>query len=492
MSNKAFATITGQIPSSDNNNQYYPNNISGGNRNDFTRIPTYQILNKYDPVTLDRMSSNTVDFRNNNSNPSYAERQVPPYSNFVEPREPSLNVGINPFPIQNPSALPNQLHRSLDLLAQTDQLAISNIHKKSNLLDKSHIINNNELEEPFDQFQGVAVPHIPYDQYNKPDAYFNNFTGEGKLDFIREYICHVNSIDRDIKKYPNPFNFLVKFAPLAGDPDASISRIFENIRYVKIETAVLPRKYFVLKKKISNHQEIVDIFPQSIFDNYVPSNTLIQITSSTNNSYQYDYFVIIHSYTDKSTNKQHINYTYYEPDISKPILITFEAIRNLQNYEITTYQYDLSPASIENDKYTILYLNDINDISQFSTDKALSKAFNVLYPDILAGDSLYVDCKYADKIYKYSNLGNMSRMVLLLTNSMGKELSTNVKAQDYVVPNVDSTNCICTIDNETGNIIRDFRCLCNYIRHPRYIKTQVNLMFKFGIVETDFDKRAFN
>ena len=522
MSKKAFATITGNMPNnnSDENiinthskqnqsnvsnqsnvypnqsniypNQFIPPNISAGNRDDFTRISDYKVLDNFDQDTLYRMSSNTVDFSSPLANSSYEVRQVPPYSNFVQPREPSLNVGMTALPIHNPSVLPHQLHTSLDLLAQTDQLAISTIHKRSNLLDTSHIVNSNEIEEQMEKIQGIAAPYSPYDEYSKPDAYFNNFTGEGRLDYIKEHICHVNSIDRDINKYPNPFNFLVKFAPLAGDTNASISRTFENIRYVKIETAVLPRKYYVTKKKISNHPEIVNTFPQSIKGDLVTSNTIIKINNPLNTYCPYNYFVVIHSFTDIPNNKQHINYTYYEPDISKTILISFESIRDMHTNDIVTYQYDLSPLSIENDKYTILYLNDINDISQFSTDIALSKAFNVFYPDILAGDSLYVDCKYADKIYKYSKLGIMTKMRLILTNSMGKELSTNVKAQDKMVPNINLTSCICTTDPETGNITRDFKCLCNYIRHPRFIKSQINLMFKIGTVETDFDKRVFN
>jgi len=494
MSNKAFNTISGFGQKTTNNinqptNINQSTNINQPNINQPTTTQSnyqsgFEILRKYDPDTLERMSTNIVDFNSPNSNPNYQTKQVPPYSSFVPPREPSLNVGMRSVPIQNMTVLPNQINRSLDLLAQTDVLTITNMYKNSNLLDKSHIVNSNELEETLDKFQGVAVPHIPYEDYDKPTALFNNFSGDGRVDIIKEYICHVNSIDRDINKYPNPFNFLVKCAPLDGETNASISRKFENIRYIKIETAVLPRKYFVTKNKIDNHPDIVTAFKYKM----LPSeNSLINISSSTT-----DKFVVIYSSSDSSANKQYINYTYYEPDISKTIIVSFEAIKNINTGEVITYQYELSCLSIENDKYTIMYLNDINNVSQFSTDTTLSKAFNVLYPDIIAGDSIYVDCRYADMIYKFSSLGNLNRMDIILTNSLGKPLSINVKALDYNVPTINSMTCICQTNQETGNVERDFRCLCNYIRHPKYIKNQIDLMFKFGIVETDFDKRAFN
>ena len=417
----------------------------------------------------------------------YPTRQVNASSTFYSHRDPSLDFGIKPNPIQNMTVLPNQLHRSLDLLAQTDQLTISNMHKNSNILDNSHIISSNDIDEALDKYQGVAQPHIPYGEYPNPSAYFDNFTGKGKTDIIKEYICHINSIDRDIKKYPNPFTFLVKLAPVAGDTDASISRTFTNIRYVKIETAVLPRRHFITKTELdSSDENIIKLFQE---DTLPPDNSLVNINGK-------DKYVIIYSYTDKINSTQIINYTLYDSDISKVPNISYECIAKTETINPTyktykTYKYELSNISIECDKYTILYLNDINDVSQFSTDLALSKAFNVLYPDIIYGDSIYVDTRYADKIYKYSELGNMSRMNLILTNSLGKQLSTNIKAQDYNIPTINSTSCTCSTDSN-GNIIRDYKCICCYIRHPRYIKIQIDLMFKFGIVETDFDKRVFN
>ena len=399
--------------------------------------------------------------------------KIPDFTNFVNHREPSLNVSMSANPISNMTSLPNQLHRSLDLLAQTDQLTISNKNKNLNLND-SNIVANNEISDPFDSSQGIGKPFIPYDEQPKPTAYFNNFTNLGKTDIIKEYICHVNSIDRDINKYPNPFHFLVKCAPLAGDTNASISRTFTNIRYLKIETAVLPRRYYVVKKTITTDPVLDNIFKNYNVYNLPSNNTIV------------NEWIIIHCLYEN--NKLIINYTLYEPDISKPINTTYEY--NMYNNNTETFQYTLSNVSLENNKYTIVYLNDINDVSQFSTDITLSKAFNVLYPDLSYGDTLYVDCRYADKIYKYSDLGNINKLELTLANPLGKELSINLNSLDYNTPNLNNTNCTCGIDNN-GNTIRDYKCVCTYIRHPRFIKYQIDLMFKFGIVETDFDKRAF-
>ena len=245
---------------------------------------------------------------------------------------------------------------------------------------------------------------------------------------------------------------------------------------------VLPKRYFVMKTTINNHPDIITLF---VNNNLPLEKSIINISSSLTNK-----FVVI--YSETRLNKQYINYTMYESDISKTIVISFESIKDMLTNDIITYQYDLSQLSIENDKYTILYLNDINNISQYSTDITLSKAFNVLYPEIITCDSIYTDCRYADKIYNFSSLGVLKKMDILLTNSTGKPLTVNIKILDYNVPVINSMTCICQNNSETGNLERDYKCLCNYIRHPKYIKMQIDLMFKFGIIETEFDKRIFN
>lgn len=434
------------------------------------------------PTVKPIMNNNSLDFTTNLK----LESNLQPFSEYVIQREPPLNFGMAELPLQNPTAKPIMNNNHLDY---STQLNLPNMNK--NIGPNKTIISSNEIKEPIEKIQGVAMPHIPYDEYKKPNAYFNNFNDNGRSDITREYIVHVNSIDRDIIQYPSPFNFLVRCAPLGGDKNASISRIFENIRYIKVETAVLPLKYY-LKKTISNN------LPANILATLtatLPSSNDIIVDTGVN-------WVII--YAKDYTNATSTTYTdeYKKYANSKVIVYTQQILdygtKMTECYEVIykdstpiTYKYELSNQSIEKDKYTIMYLNDINDVSNFSTDINLSKAFNVLYPDLFDLNSLYVDCYYVEKIYKYSNLGNLDRMLLNLTNSMGKQLTTNLLAQDDKLSNFDNIKCTCTTDTD-GNVVRDYKCICSYIRHPRYIYHQVNFMFKLGIIETDMNVRAFN
>lgn len=483
----------------------------------------YEVLNEFDQDTLNRMSTNKIDSSDDTT------RKIPHFSEFVPRRNPSLDVGMKSLPIQNMTILPNQINRSLDLLAQTDQLTIANTTKRENLPD-GDLISSNDIDEPIDKFQGIAIPHIPRNEYSTPSAYFNNFINNGKSDIIREYVSHINSIDRDLKQYPNPFNFLVHLAPNPDDTNASISRTFTNIRYIKTIMTTLPRKYLINKKQIEPNPDIVNLF--TVFNTLKENQVIIDGT-----------YVIIYPKTDiekllRTEGKleetkdyirmkrkydymisEIISYTTYIPDISVPINVSYDCIKKstqhvtqtvlinkkTHNETIETENkdsiifigynsnfYEIIKSHIDEDKYTLMYVNDINDVSQYSTDKTLSEAFNIFYPDTVCDNYIYAYGTYSNKIYKRSDLGNITKINLRLTDSTGKTLSTNIKAQDMNTPNINSTMCTCYTDRTTGNLTRDFKCICNYIRHPRYNKFQINIMLKFGLIETDLNKRSFN
>lgn len=94
------------------------------------------------------------------------------------------------------------------------------------------------------------------DYINKNDVLHNNI-GPNVLDeHVVEYRVMIDSVDRDIKVYPDPFSYVVKFNPapdativtphhkhikINGTPAPHINRAFENVKYVKLENVILPQ-----------------------------------------------------------------------------------------------------------------------------------------------------------------------------------------------------------------------------------------------------------
>lgn len=141
--------------------------------------------------------------------------------------------------------------------------------------------------------------------------------------------------------------------------------------------------------------------------------------------------------------------------------------------------YYFSSKSLDSDRYLILTIDEITDNNINSTNSALRQAFCLLYPDSYGELHYYAATNYQDKIWKMSNLANINRLTLTLSDSFGNPLQ--MPFLDYYV----TTGKIC---NCTGT---NYACPCFYIRHPFYKWLQVQYMIKFGVVETEIDKKIF-
>ncbi len=98
---------------------------------------------------------------------------------------------------------------------------------------------------------------------NKNNVIHNNIAPTVLDEHIVEYRIMLDSVDRDIKCYPDPFSYVVKFNPVGssstrtsnneflkfdGSPKPHINKEFINIKYVKLENVILPQ-YSNIKEK---------------------------------------------------------------------------------------------------------------------------------------------------------------------------------------------------------------------------------------------------
>lgn len=74
---------------------------------------------------------------------------------------------------------------------------------------------------------------------------------------ITEYKIDIDSVDRDIRYWPNPFQFNIKFGiPCSanGQFDILINQYFENIKYIRLENIILPQKISLCQNKNGGFQ----------------------------------------------------------------------------------------------------------------------------------------------------------------------------------------------------------------------------------------------
>lgn len=121
---------------------------------------------------------------------------------------------------------------------------------------------------------------------NEPKVMFSNHNFKNRNDLIHnnlrpvvldediiEYDLFIDSKDRNYQVYPNPFSYKVTFAPLGRSsvtdkrtgeksfletPEPTIPNSFKNVRYIKLEEAILPIYYHLTpQKSLSNKRSLL-------------------------------------------------------------------------------------------------------------------------------------------------------------------------------------------------------------------------------------------
>lgn len=77
--------------------------------------------------------------------------------------------------------------------------------------------------------------------FQPPNTLYQNVSSPPSIEGIREIPLYIDSKDRDIEKYPDPFSFRVAFNPIGSyTPTPHISEVIRNVKLVKLEYLTLP------------------------------------------------------------------------------------------------------------------------------------------------------------------------------------------------------------------------------------------------------------
>lgn len=328
----------------------------------------------------------------------------------------------------------------------------------------------------FDNNNKISNPYLNGNEFDKPNLIYNNVSNNTSVDILVEYIIAIESIDRDIEKYPNPLKYKIYFNPVAQTKDAYIYRTFENVKYIKLESAILPRKYSYFRKDITSNNLDISVL---INTNWKRNDNLIFNTIN---------YTIIEDYI--IDNIRYIKYGITKP-LPEIIDKVYELQYNINSSLFTLYEFELINLSLEDEKFILLNIDEIKDVNDLATNTEISNAFTILFPDYVNGDFFYTNTQGVDKIYRFSQLGNIKSLTINITDNEGKDFNTQsykIFTDKHILNN---RKCICKVNND-GEIIRDYGCSCSYMRHPYYKKFQNTLLFKVGVIENDIDKSVIN
>jgi hypothetical protein len=282
---------------------------------------------------------------------------------------------------------------------------------------------------PYDPLQlGMSVPYL----HSKSVPYL-----------IDEKQIIIDSHDRNITIYKNPYNMVIDIDPK-----------IKTVKYVTIDNIVLPYLYELIAE------------PQSV-GSY---STLISAIDASANVLSKDMETTIGGKTIQICNYTidgiywDINYTENRDNTT---------VFNINKRNNTVIKYYIGSSYISN-KVIFLQVNEIkaNLVSTSSLDNNTIQ----LYPKKIIADSLWFKIKRDSIVLKNNEVMTVSKLSIRFIDD------NNVTLQVY---NLDYTT---TTDKYNTNTYSSPKY---YIRHPLYPKWQVHLVLKLGVIEPFIKKDLF-
>lgn len=243
---------------------------------------------------------------------------------------------------------------------------------------------------------------------------------------VVEHKIFIDSIDRNISSYLNPFNFSVHFSSLNNSstnsykyeepisknilPRPHISRKFNNIKYIKVDQIILPRFHKLIKK----------------------NNTDTDSTESSTSCEKYIF----------DTNFSLLNERF--------IYLTIDELQNKNNTHFSTS-------------------SDINRYDSNFSKFTPPTPFSIILPERIYGENFYTgSCNHAIKNFTDNNLGTFDKLTFKFYDSTGLPLMFND---------------LFTMDEiKYYEKKRDLNYL-NDLRFPLHKNLQVFIQLSIGVVE---------
>lgn len=169
---------------------------------------------------------------------------------------------------------PNMMHTTSAYTNFTNQSnPFGNFQPKTNNINRTF----GDYEKAFSENHPIINRQ---DYRNQHNTLHNNLADNLINEHITEYRINIDTMDRDITAYPNPFDFTVTFAPpsrqaikekvniddndpskgktirttyVNGAPEPSINREFKNVKFVKIESIILPKYNRIVKDESNDY-----------------------------------------------------------------------------------------------------------------------------------------------------------------------------------------------------------------------------------------------
>lgn len=315
------------------------------------------------------------------------------------------------------------------------------------------------------------------DTKNKHETLYDNLNENLLKESLKEYRLNIDSIDRDIRIYPDPFNYIVSLGPVtnSGIPDSnSLSKSSSIKSDLKTEMKNQKKKSQNIQKnyldqeekrfteltgsiKLENRYELGEQNSNSnqneqlVFDN---PDAIKEYTLNLERSFNpyiirdfknINYIkldcVVIPKFTSICINE---NWNFCRKSHHKKNFIRDEYDR-IKDYIILNDRYIPNEKDEYNplgDRFVQIFIKELQSTRNFGTNPTTDKSFILIFDKVLGALYLKLIPYSATKVYKESLLGNLTKLSIQFFNSWGEPLKINTECIDYEINQISNTNLI--------------------------------------------------
>ena len=321
--------------------------------------------------------------------------------------------------------------------------------------------------------QNKVIEKMPDNKYLNNTLY-NNLNDNLNKEQIQEFRLNIDSMDRDVTLYPDPFSYMVTFGPVVNSGlDSTIQRIDaknalknEARKINKKQNPTNPVKASELD--FSDDMVIIDTNP-NILVNY--DNTLKRIFNPyITRSFINVKFLRLDNVVLPRFNKVIINTNWnyctscYGADCdscygsNNPGLTITDDYQRLKSEMIKNDRYipdDNHLGPLFTDRFVLVGIKEIENNQNLATNQLSESSFTI-FPDKYMGLLYWRGSPYyAVKIYKDSLLGNINKLTFTFYDSWGYPITLNRTCVNYETEQIINTKIMNPNNLNIAEIIKD-------------------------------------
>jgi hypothetical protein len=170
-----------------------------------------------------------------------------PKNSYQDNNSKNRMTGLSPTPINN--IFPNQKTDPNSFLTESVQ-NINQFRHPTDMILSRGIVNDNSIKYPKNPAEYGL--YLDRKEFKLEMPLYPNLSENLAAENVTEYIIIIDSSDRNTALYPNPFILKTFFNQSDDATRLNIPRVFENVKFMRIENVILPRQHLLQKYVVSN------------------------------------------------------------------------------------------------------------------------------------------------------------------------------------------------------------------------------------------------